>query len=530
MGVKDGTPHRTEFNMLYSSAFALGASLSAVPGIAFGCSAAPGDQPAAASSAGPDTQLAAPRWFPRGVLRQTDNQLKRTLAVLFSRPIPKIAATTFESLEDASALVAFDSPRNRSIVETYVAELSSEEALAALNCRDSTDCDTESFHAFALKAWRRPLTETERAWVSELFEWTNGRSEEAWRTVLTEVLAHPAFHFISILGTGSGSTFGLTQFEQASLIAFELTSLPPDAPLLAAAYSGQLSDSTARQSHAVRLWESEPGKAKALLKMRDWFEIHDRASDFDVIPLSVQLDETNRLIEDVLFTEDADITQLLTADYSFVTPELGDFYGIDTEGSGTQRVSLLATRRRGLLHHMSWLRSFSGSPSYARRGTVPPNLLCESIPDPPEALNVETPEPTPNLSRRQQMTELTAAPACNVCHKVMNPFAFAFEHYDGRGFYVESSSQSPIDSKGSVVTPNNYEFQFEDSMALVEQLAAHPAFVDCFNKRMVSHWSGLTAEHAAARSYLDHTPASRNAREAMMTFVGSDFFVNRSAP
>ena len=56
------------------------------------------------------------------------------------------------------------------------------------------------------------------------------------------------------------------------------------------------------------------------------------------------------------------------------------------------------------------------------------------------------------LTVRERMEEHRASPACSSCHRVIDPFGLALEHFDVTGHYRIKDNGQPIDSSGSSTT------------------------------------------------------------------------------
>ena len=87
-----------------------------------------------------------------------------------------------------------------------------------------------------------------------------------------------------------------------------------------------------------------------------------------------------------------------------------------------------------------------------RRGVfVRHQLLCQSLPSPPENLNVMPPGLDPSLTTRARFQRHSSDAACSGCHQHIDPVGFGFERYDGVGAYRETEAGMPIDGSGEVL-------------------------------------------------------------------------------
>ena len=160
---------------------------------------------------------------------------------------------------------------------------------------------------------------------------------------------------------------------------------------------------------------------------------------------------------DSLIRENRPVTELLTADYTFVNERLAKHYGIPgVYGSHFRRVTLgeELDARRGLLGKGSLL-AVSSQPirtSPVIRGYwVLQNLLGVPPPPPPpdvpelEVKEVDAAGNTALPSMRAQMEQHRENPACSGCHMLMDPIGFALESFDAIGRWRTMDGATPID-------------------------------------------------------------------------------------
>src|SRR5687767_7940416 len=151
------------------------------------------------------------------------------------------------------------------------------------------------------------------------------------------------------------------------------------------------------------------------------------------------------LLFDTIVREDRSITDLLTADYTFVNERLAKHYGIkNIYGSQFRRIPLGPglESRRGLTGKGAFLVTTSKPErtSPVTRGKwIMTNVLGMSPPDPPadvpplpaRATDANAKEP----SMRQKMIQHRVAPSCIQCHALMDPIGFSLENFDAIGVW-----------------------------------------------------------------------------------------------
>jgi hypothetical protein len=163
------------------------------------------------------------------------------------------------------------------------------------------------------------------------------------------------------------------------------------------------------------------------------------------------------LLFDTIVREDHPITELLTADYTFVNERLAKHYGIkNIYGSQFRRVPLGPgfESRRGLTGKGAFLVTTSKPErtSPVTRGKwVMTNLLGMSPPSPPADVPPLKPRPAdPNAkepSMRKKMEDHRIGTACVQCHRLMDPIGFALENFDAIGLWRSQDEGEVINAK-----------------------------------------------------------------------------------
>ena len=208
--------------------------------------------------------------------------------------------------------------------------------------------------------------------------------------------------------------------------------------------------------------------------------------------------ETELFFESIL-REDRNVLDLLNANYTFVNERLAQHYGIpNVYGSQFRRVALTSDARRGLLGQGSILTvtSVATRTSPVQRGKWLLENVLGTPPNPPPA-NVpplkENAAGGTALSVRERMEAHRANPACAGCHKVMDPYGFALENFDGIGAWRDlSEAGAPIDS--AVVLADGSKV--DGPTALRNDLLARPqVFVGTMTEKMLTYALGRGVEY-----------------------------------
>jgi hypothetical protein len=221
--------------------------------------------------------------------------------------------------------------------------------------------------------------------------------------------------------------------------------------------------------------------------------------DFDDNLRQAMRTEAEMFFESII-REDRSVIDLLTADYTFVNERLAVHYGIpNIYGAQFRRVRLDGALdvRRGLLGKGSVLLVTSNSdrtPPVLRGKWVLENILGTIPPDPPP--NVPDLKPggrgvTAVQTMRQRMEEHRANPACNSCHKMMDPLGLALENFDGIGKWRLSESGQKVDTKGELADGTSIEGVVGMRQAL---LRYSPQFVRVVSEKMLTYALGRGVE------------------------------------
>jgi hypothetical protein len=329
-------------------------------------------------------------------------------------------------------------------------------------------CAARFVESFGLRAYRRPLTAEEAATYAAFFQAVRGDSGAALavQLVIETMLQSPHFLFRSELGDElAPATAGvrrLTTYETAAALSFYLWNSAPDEALYAAAADATLSTREGLTAQARRLM-ADPRVRPALHEFYSQFleldELEHASRSAEVFPdyaavrASLQ-GETQAFVEHVLFDQDASLSTLLTAPFTFVDQHTAPLYGLAAPAtSGFLRVDLDPLQRAGVLTQPGFLSAHAtpDASSPPRRGKfVLTRLLCSDLPAPPD--NIPTP-PNPSgepETTRQFFERVTAGAECKGCHQLLHPLGFPFESYDQDGRYRTAQGALPIETSADV--------------------------------------------------------------------------------
>jgi hypothetical protein len=339
-------------------------------------------------------------------------------------------------------------------------------------------CASTILSRLARLAYRRPVTDGDRQTLMTFF--ARGRREggsfdAGIQFALERMLVDPDFLLRVQKDPPPGPAGSrpparrLTDLELASRLSFFLWSSIPDSPLLDLAERGQLSN-PATLAGQVRRMLADPRATSALVDdfAAQWLNLRrvgevvahpDVYPDFDDNLLEAFSQETRLFLADAL-RADRPVSDLLSADYTFVNERLARHYGLPgIYGTRFRRVALPnPDQRGGLLAHGALLAttSYPDRTSPVLRGKwLLDNIFGISVPPPPADVNTTLPEIQPGTvppTIRERLAQHRANPVCASCHAVIDPPGFALEHFDAIGRWrVKDDAGRPVDAVGTTV-------------------------------------------------------------------------------
>ena len=292
-------------------------------------------------------------------------------------------------------------------------------------------------------------------------------------SALASVLVSPSFLFRvekTPPETRGGETYRIGDFELASRLSFFLWSSIPDEELLDAANSGELSHPAGVTKQVKRMLASAKAGTLATNFANQWLHLRNLDSvspDLRMFPdFDDNLRESMRMETELFFQDlvrgNRSVTDLLTADYTFLNERLAKHYNIPhVIGNRFRKVKLDANSKRGgLLRHGSVLTvtSYANRTSPVIRGNwILDNILGTPTPPPPaDVPSLDDVVISASLPMRQRLAKHREDKGCASCHNLMDPPGFALEHYDAVGRWRAMEEAFPVDSSGGL--PDGQDF------------------------------------------------------------------------
>jgi hypothetical protein len=304
-----------------------------------------------------------------------------------------------------------------------------------------------------------------------------------------------------------------------------------------------------REVQARRLLENEPLAQDGVVRLvREWLgidRIESTGKDSFVYPdfaaqRSRIIAESTDFVRAVAFRSSGTVGELLGANWTVDTGPLGLYR---TRGKGPIAGSSLVDRV-GILNQAAFLSTYANaheSHPVFRGVAVARRVACLPL-DSPTSFDiiVVPPVPDPGKTTRERFHVHSQDSLCQLCHSMIDPFGFSFEHYDGMGAFRSTENGRPVDS--AVVVSRRAGFEgskdidgpYADSDHLAAALASSEAVRACFARYVfrAGAATGKPAGRLAEAEFLNlwrTTPgaAQGNIVETLIAFVKRPTFVRR---
>ncbi len=336
---------------------------------------------------------------------------------------------------------------------------------------------------FANRAWRRPLTDKEKAALRAFYLKMLADDPDhvrAIRALIARILAAPEFLYklekpgASAIKSASTSTAtpsqsALDSWELASRMSFFIWSSIPDEELRRAAKAGELSDPKHLREQTGRMLADPRARRMATEFFGQWLGFYhfdqfkgvdtSRFPEFTQEVKSSMYDEAVSFFEYVL-RNNRPVSDLLNARYDFLNVPLAKYYGVSVEvksKTDVEKVDTADSFHRGGLLRLGAILTATSAPlrtSPVRRGDwVLRRILGTAVPPPPADAGSIPADPKlfGGLSVRERLQVHKRNATCANCHSRIDPLGFPLEHYDSMGRWREKYAEGQnIDDYGEL--------------------------------------------------------------------------------
>jgi hypothetical protein len=372
-------------------------------------------------------------------------------------------------------------------------------------CNDLTDtgCVRGALTKIARRAFKRPPDSDEMDAVMKVYDAgnaaiTDDAGESAALLALEAILVAPStLYRTEFRDKASASDYALSANERAAAIGALLLDSIPDDELLAAADDGSLMTDAGLQKQVDRLLELprvQQHVTDLILTAYRVPRVFETPKDPTLFPeYTPQLqnsmyEESRRFVDDVLWTRNAPLGELLSSRNTFVDADLAALYGVPHTGAADEFTPVeLPETRAGLLTQASVLSVLARTDktSVVARGLfVRGALLCLSkLPPPPASVQAQV---AAQLDAKSTQAELamyraTTSP-CKDCHSQFDRFGLLLETFDAIG-KQRSTTPPSIDFTG--LTP--FDGVVDSASAFAGQVVEHEQFTRCLAERTLAY-------------------------------------------
>ena len=408
------------------------------------------------------------------------------LAVHFNVKLKSKKMADLDDAEVASmpaAAQAFVTPLRAEYLEMVAAE-------AAARPRHVEDC-----LIFASRAWKRPLTDREKDSLRAFYEKTLASEKDhtkAIRALLTRILVSPAFLYRVEQPVISATAKPVSDWEMASRLSYFLWSSIPDDELRRAAAAHELSDPEQLRREVKRMLADPKARRLSAEFFGQWLGFYHfdqyrgvdtgRFPEFTDDVKAAMYDESVSFFEYII-RQDRPISDLLSADYTFLNKTLAKYYGIKRDIKATTEAEKVdganSFERGGMLRLGAFLTTTSAPlrTSPVKRGDwVLRRVLGTPTPPPPaDAGSIPADDKLfGGLSVHEKLEAHKRNATCASCHARIDPMGFPLEHYDSTGRWRDRYADGkPIYDAGKTID----QVDIEGTQGLLKYLQTKDAQV-----------------------------------------------------
>lgn len=379
-----------------------------------------------------------------------------------------------------------------------------ENAATVTNCGASptADCAKTFVLTFAERAFRRPLTDADKASLGKVLAdvtAAGGSAAEQLQYGVYAVLQSPSFLYRTEFGADAGQAGTLTAHEIANQLSFFLTDAPPDGPLLDAAAQGALASPQQVGAQVKRILNTPQAKQNLQDAMFSYFGLYGLETVVVDSPEFTSAVRNSMQHESELFLQNnlwsPKLAGLLTARQSTINATLAPLYGVAAPTTGLDADGFgpvdLPANRAGILTNLGFLtaRSRPDQPSVVGRGLlVNAALLCAKNPEFPAALSDQISAASAMLAeateREKSKYRTTTAP-CSGCHTGFDPYGLALGNFDSIGRFTTMDSKGRAIDATVTLPANAGGANVTSATEMADVLAGGGAFAACMAKNVM---------------------------------------------
>jgi hypothetical protein len=349
---------------------------------------------------------------------------------------------------------------------------------------------------FATKAFRRFLKDDEKEKLIGMFKGVYDQQDsvenprrfnESIAQTFKAILISPNFLYRAEEEPEKAGSYSLGNFEVATRLSYFLWSSMPDQELFELAYEGRLDDTLVLESQVRRMLSDPKAKRFAENFSAQWLGI-SKLLDNEPILDQERFPAFNESIRKALYretveyfyyvlTKSKNMLELINSNYTFLSQELADYYGIEGVFNDDLKMTTLADAARGGVLGMGSVLATTSFPlrtSPVIRGKwVMEQLMGISPPPPPAVVAELTKDEAVHdaLGLRKILEIHRSKPECLSCHQKMDPLGLGLENFDPSGRWRTSYGKVDVDPSGVMADGREFQGPAELKMLLLSEKA-----------------------------------------------------------
>jgi len=322
-------------------------------------------------------------------------------------------------------------------------------------------------------------------------------ADDQFAFAIEALLSSAQFLYRVEIGDQTAGLSQLTPHELAAKLSFALWGRGPSLAQLDAAAAGYLATPQGLATEARAMLEDERAQLFFEQFFRQWLG-YQTLKPPNAAATAVFADmqaETDRLLEEFAWGTGS-ILGALTANHTYVTPELAAYYGLPAP-TGDGKVEFPSDDPRansGLLTHAALISAKSDGDLIAMRGNwLLRTFLCQEI-EIPAALADTIGELLVGLDRVGIVAARNTRTECVNCHAVIDPIGIGFGAFNRTGIFDETEDPSVFGIPAALPlapAPNT----FNSVAGLSTLLASMPGVPVCLTERAYLYVNGRQPTH-----------------------------------
>ena len=408
-------------------------------------------------------------------------------------------------INNSGVTADFDIFKNLKATSATIATQAADSFGSLMNCNLNDACIRQYAETYAKKLYRfNPSS----AQIDRLMDAANkGDNDREKIEILTGAMLQSPYTLYVYQSAVSTRT-KLSGPELASRLSYFIWNAAPDAALIDAASRGSLDTISGLEAEVDRML-ADPRSLGGLMdfyKTFIAFEAPDNISfNGKTITAEQILSELERFVSYLTLDTDGkgSFEDLILSRKAFVDENIATLYGVSANGQNTYKggveVELDADERAGLMTRIAYSMHGRGHGGYAsptERGShFRAKMMCQSLPNPPGDVVLPEVNDYPDKTWVEVVKEIhleDVGSPCEVCHRLMDPVGFAFEHYGYDGSYINSYPKGQTVDASGVFHPLLFQetsldnATFADAIELSELYAASPEAKACFARNWLA--------------------------------------------